>query len=77
MFDLVSEVQGFDTRWGKLDFFSHSKASDANIDIIANVVCFLKTLNWQNKYHFREKREGLRLELCAAISHEYQKLHQE
>ena len=40
MLDLGSEVQWFNTRWGNillLEFlFSHSKASDANIGIIAN-----------------------------------------
>ena len=42
MLDLGSEVQWFNTHWGNiflLDFlFSHSKASDANIGIIANFV---------------------------------------
>ena len=42
MLDLASEVQWFNTHWGNillLDFlFSRSKASDANIGIIANFV---------------------------------------
>ena len=42
MLDLAWRVQGFNTHWGNillLDFlFSRSKASDANISIIANFV---------------------------------------
>ena len=48
MLNLESEVQGLNTHWGNillLDFFlfSHSKASDANIGIIANFVHYGKT----------------------------------
>ena len=58
--DLESEVPGLILNGGNilpLDIFlfSHSKASDANIGIIANVVCLWKNSN---------ARSWLRLWLC-------------
>ena len=52
MLDLQSEVNqrpGFNTQWGKhfgtgFFCFHHSKASDANIDIIANFESFEKSI---------------------------------
>ena len=42
LLDLESEIQGFNTHWGNIllvDFFySYSKASGANIGIIANFI---------------------------------------
>ena len=49
MLDLESEVQWFNTHWGKFYnwnfLFLHSKASDANIGIIVNFVQLRKTSN--------------------------------
>ena len=52
MLDLGLEVQWFNTHWGNI--LLHSKASDANIGIIANFVSQLIHLFWLRVTFFKD-----------------------